>query len=162
VHVWGGAWFKFWLCSWLSWLDVCGFSQSLVEWGDCTWSWLPLSLCIYLAPRIIFPFNLMPCFICIWNRMINQDSIMWWGINPTVFWEMKKDCGDTVGLYPSHLLVATKVSYFLGTSFHRHFVSPIVFYLLNLFPYIPFRYIPWKWKKSHSLCIFKQLTISYN
>jgi len=23
-------------------------------------------------------------------------------------------------------------------------------YLLNLFPYIPFRYIPWKWKKSHS------------
>ena len=34
-----------------------------------------------------------------------------------------------------------------------------VFYLLKLFPYIPFMYIPWKWKKSHSLCIFRQLII---
>jgi hypothetical protein len=25
-------------------------------------------------------------------------------------------------------------------------------YLLNLFPYIPFSYIPWKWEKSHLCC----------
>ena len=129
MHVWGGAWFKSWLCSWLYWLDVSGFPQSLVEWRDCTWSWLPLSLCIYFALKIIFPFNLMPCSICIWNRMITQDSIMWW-IIPAVFWEMKKDHGDTVGLYLSPPLVATKISYFLETSFHRHIVSPIVFYFL--------------------------------
>jgi hypothetical protein len=30
------------------------------------------------------------------------------------------------------------------------------FYLFiysNLFPYIPFRYIPWEWKETHSLYI---------
>ena len=26
-----------------------------------------------------------------------------------------------------------------------------------LFPYIPFRYIPWKWKTSHSIYIIRQL-----
>jgi len=30
-------------------------------------------------------------------------------------------------------------------------------YLFILFPYIPFRYIPWKWKTSHSIYIFRQL-----
>ena len=83
-------------------------------------------VCIYLALSIIFPFNLMCCCICIWNRMITQDSVMWWGIIPAIFWEMKNNHGDTVGLYPSPPLVATKISYFLGTSFHWHFISSIV------------------------------------
>jgi len=26
-----------------------------------------------------------------------------------------------------------------------------------LFPYIPFRYVPWKWKTSHSMYIIRQL-----
>jgi len=26
-----------------------------------------------------------------------------------------------------------------------------------LFPYIPFRYLPWKWKMSHSIYIIRQL-----
>jgi len=30
-------------------------------------------------------------------------------------------------------------------------------YLFILFPYIPFRYIPWKWKTSHSVYIIRQL-----
>jgi lysophospholipase L1-like esterase len=30
-------------------------------------------------------------------------------------------------------------------------------YLLILFPYIPFRYIPWKWKMSHAIYIIRQL-----
>ena len=80
-------------------------------------------LCIYVALRIIFPLNLITS-ICIWNRMITLDSIMWW-IIPAVFWEMKNDHGDTVGLYPSLPLVANKI-YFLGTSFCWQFVSPIV------------------------------------
>ena len=33
----------------------------------------------------------------------------------------------------------------------------ILFYLFILFPYIPFRYIPWKWKTSHSIYIIRQL-----
>ena len=33
------------------------------------------------------------------------------------------------------------------------------FIYFNLFPYILFRYIPWKWKKSRRICIFKQLII---
>ena len=35
-----------------------------------------------------------------------------------------------------------------------------VYYLFiysNLFPYIPFRYIPWEWKESHSLYILRHL-----
>jgi len=31
------------------------------------------------------------------------------------------------------------------------------FIYLILFPYIPFRYIPWKWKTSHSIYIVRQL-----
>jgi len=27
----------------------------------------------------------------------------------------------------------------------------------HLFPYIPFRYIPWEWKESHSLYILRRL-----
>jgi hypothetical protein len=30
-------------------------------------------------------------------------------------------------------------------------------YLFILFPYIPFRYIPWKWKMSQSVYIIRQL-----
>jgi hypothetical protein len=30
-------------------------------------------------------------------------------------------------------------------------------YLFIFFPYIPFRYIPWKWKMSHSIYIIRQL-----
>ena len=33
----------------------------------------------------------------------------------------------------------------------------IFIYLFILFPYIPFRYIPWKWKTSHSIYIIRQL-----
>jgi hypothetical protein len=33
----------------------------------------------------------------------------------------------------------------------------IPFYLFILFPYIPFRYIPWKWKTSYSIYIIRQL-----
>jgi hypothetical protein len=32
-----------------------------------------------------------------------------------------------------------------------------LFIYSNLFPYIPFRYIPWEWKKSHSLYILRHL-----
>jgi len=40
-------------------------------------------------------------------------------------------------------------------------VAHLLFIYFNLFPYIPFRHIPWKWKKSRTICIFRQLTNWY-
>jgi len=36
-------------------------------------------------------------------------------------------------------------------------MNPYLFIYFILFPYIPFRYIPWKWKTSHSIYIIRQL-----
>ena len=35
--------------------------------------------------------------------------------------------------------------------------NPVFIHSFILFPYIPFRYIPWKWKTSHSIYIIRQL-----
>jgi uncharacterized membrane protein len=36
-------------------------------------------------------------------------------------------------------------------------VSLLLFIYFILFAYIPFRYMPWKWKTSHSVYIIRQL-----
>jgi hypothetical protein len=33
-----------------------------------------------------------------------------------------------------------------------------LFLFLKMFPYIPFRYIPWKWKMPHAVYLFRQVT----
>jgi hypothetical protein len=41
---------------------------------------------------------------------------------------------------------------------YHHVAQAISFNLIFiLFPYIPFRYIPWKWKMSHSIYNIRQL-----
>jgi hypothetical protein len=53
--------------------------------------------------------------------------------------------------------------YALGTVVIYIFIAPEIkvsslnIDLFILFPYIQFRYIPWKWKTSHSIYIIRQL-----
>jgi len=61
----------------------------------------------------------------------------------------------------NHTEITEKLNmYFLSTV--EELVNKMAIYLFILFPYIPFRYIPWKWKMSHSIYTVSGLEVYKN